>query len=128
MTKERKLAIQIWTEIKEHILHSEHPVSGDGVLYRKTALNTRYNVYWNYGCWFCHYIRTPDVPYDGYSGCERCPLFKYAKQQRGACGCDVGNRRAPYALLMSNATDNKTKVEACDIIIAALKGKLEIGD
>ena len=101
MTKERKLAIQMWQNIRRYIKR--------GGLRRSTGVRDyKYNfcekkkLHWEYDCWFCNYIER----------CEHCPLK--------SCSSSSGSA---YAIAAWKIEDIEQRVEACDKIIAALKGE-----
>lgn len=126
MTKERKIAIKIWEEIKAFILSSPQAITSSSFIHMKHSTTRKYGMHWNCSCWFCHYIRKIVRDDEGFmvdEGCNKCPLHKLAHAAPGDCGCDIDLVQAPYARLLSDYTDNGIKAEACDIIIKALKGE-----
>ena len=99
MTKERKLAIQMWKNIRRYIKR--------GRLRRRDSLRDyKYNfcekkkLHWEHDCWFCNYIER----------CSRCPLKR----------CIAGST---YAIAAWDIENIVQRVKACDKIIAALKGE-----
>ena len=126
MTKERKIAIKIWEEIKAFILSSPQDVTSRSFIAMKHSITRKHGMYWNCNCWFCHYVRKTVRNDEGFivdEGCDRCPLHKLVRAAPGDCGCDIGLAQAPYARLANDWTDNAIKAEACDMIIKALKGE-----
>lgn len=124
MTKERRIAVKIWEELKAFILSSPQHVTGDSFCTMKSSIIHKYGMHWHCTCWFCHYIRKPARDENSWvinEGCDKCPLHKLVRAAPGKCGCDKA--RAPYARLMDDCTDNAMKAEACDTIIKALKGE-----
>ena len=123
MTKERRLAIQMWEEIREAIRTAKRPrdVNTEFIRRIKRHFTTEYELYWKYGCWFCQYVRYKDVHVHG-EGCQRCPLSDGSAEailgHRSGCWHNAYNR-VVYARL------RKTKLKACDEIIATLKGALK---
>lgn len=100
MTKERRLAIEMWEQIVD-VLENGTP----GKCYLP-VINTikedfcrAHNLEWKYCCWFCQYVRRdwrPDLPSrEGIpkyrNGCQRCPLYKERADIFDAngdeCGC-----------------------------------------
>lgn len=119
MTKERKAAIEQWEKIKDRILQ-------DGIFDKP---DSGYD--WWYNCWFCNYIRLPylrvcEHPHD--NGCCKCPLWKWADAHNGEsftkndCGCS-GYYNTLYYTVTDNSEKREKRIEACDLIIAALKGE-----
>ena len=104
MTRERKLAIQMWEEIKEQI--PEWPVDKIAVFLRgsKIKFQCENGVEWSIGCWFCQYTR---------EDCSRCPLKS----------CDYKDPTTAWARIVDECSSLETRLEACDEIIAALKGE-----
>lgn len=100
MTKERRLAIQMWEEIVEALKCEtpEHPVFECKM---KTDFCRKHGLDWYADCWFCHYI----------DNCIRCPISE------GGC-----NGKSPFRTLI-NSTSRLERVKAARHIIAALKGK-----
>ena len=128
MTKERKIAIKIWEELKAFILSSPQNVTGNSFVVKKHYLISKYGMHWDCHCWFCQYVRYKRVTRDddGYivdEGCDKCPLHKLAHAAPGDCGCHSSLMQSPYARLINDYAENTVKAEACDIIIKALKGE-----
>lgn len=126
MTKERRIAIKIWEELKAFILSSPQNVTGNIFVAKKHLVTAGYDMHWDCSCWFCQYVRKGVRNADGFTideGCDKCPLHKLAHAAPGDCGCHLHLQQAPYARLASDYTDNAVKAEACDTIIKALKGE-----
>ncbi len=84
MTKERKLAIDMWLWIREHYAEWNDYFKGsryeDGFVEKMKfrfldAENNGEHPAWRGTCWLCTYMRTPvpDSPLKLHT-CERCPL------------------------------------------------------
>lgn len=67
MTRERRLAVQMWREIAKKIRSVEYV----GVKQEKVRFCVSHNLVWSYNCWFCQYMRN----------CDECRLEKIG----GAC-------------------------------------------
>jgi hypothetical protein len=102
MTRERRLAIQMWEEIKEFIQESpELPVSDF-----KDTFCFEHGLSWGCSCWFCQYIKY----------CCDCPIQ----------GCILSGGIPEGSNLYTLAVRGETleeRIEACDKIILALKGE-----
>lgn len=98
MTKERRLAIEMWEQIVE-VLENGEP----GKCYLpiinsiKEDFCKAHNLEWKHYCWFCQYVRRDWRPYLSsreevpkyWNGCQRCPLYKERADILGddECGC-----------------------------------------
>ena len=83
MTKERKLAIDMWLWIREHYQEWDEYFWGSG---DTESLATMMKCefldaeelpipVWRSMCWLCHYVRTPAPDSaEKFFTCERCPL------------------------------------------------------
>lgn len=122
MTKERKLAIQMWEEIKAHIRDVKRPSDVDASFIWRIKLNfmTEHNLDWMHGCWFCQYVRYHDEVHG--EGCQRCPLSNGSADAIN--GYDSGCSDNVFATVL-DARMRKTKLKACDEIIRILKGALK---
>lgn len=118
MTKERRLAIQMWEEIAE-----QQPSSIS--VYKKGFCKEHY-LNWRNECWFCQYVRQ-DYRYDLPSRrhivwvkneCQKCPIYKYNGCTGDQCGCSQG--LYPQALM---GPDVAKRREAAEIIVRLLKGE-----
>lgn len=122
MTKERRLAMQMWEEIRAHIRDVKRPKDVDAQFIRelKDRFMQEHELNWPHGCWFCKYVRYYDKTHG--EGCQRCPLSDgYSSTILGeTSGCaDNAFHRVLHARM------RKTKLKACDEIIATLKGALK---
>lgn len=97
MTKERRLAIQMWRELE--IINSVFPCLVSGKQYKKEFC-ARYNLTWTRGCWFCQYMPS----------CSKCPL-------QDCPMCDEA---------VDSCTEYKQRLVACEKMMAALKGEYKI--
>lgn len=102
MTKERKLAIQMWEEVKKQL-----PGWHYGIVAALKTLKANFcrqnGLDWKYDCWFCQYFRY---------NCFKCPLKS----------CYYTGPTA-WARITNENTSLETKLQAVDEIIAALKGE-----
>ena len=119
MTKERKLAIEMWKTIRQAIII--HPNTSISLI--KADFCAEHNLNWDYNCWFCQYMRNDDYDEsDRLKGCTKCPIaHNAAKAKPSLCGC------LPFSLwdMATNSIFSKeVKLEACDKIIKALGGKV----
>ena len=121
MTKERRLAIQMWEEIKEAIRIVKRPsdVYATFISHIKLNFMIEHKLDWQHGCWFCQYVRYHDEIHG--EGCQRCPLSDGSADAINgyASGC---NDNAYDTVLCARM--RKTKLKACDEIIATLKGEI----
>ena len=112
MTKERRIAIDMWEWIRANwdmylsFKDSEEcPNKEDALLLMKDIYLADKGVNWASNCWFCEYIRSSQRHM---RGCRLCPLQS----------CSSG----PYHTLANNPTYEEY-VDACDQIIEALGGE-----
>lgn len=122
MTRERRLAIQMWEEIKYAIINAERPsdINSSTITELKYKFCFTHKLNWNHGCWFCEYVRYKDYIHG--EGCQRCPLSDGSK---GAIiGESSGCCRNAYSRVC-DARMRKTKLKACDEIIRILNGRLK---
>lgn len=118
MTKERKLAIEMWKYIRDnHDAYVEYiDTHGDDEDFEdedaladlKHKFLKDKDVHWAMSCWFCQYI--------GHRGrtfstcrCKYCPLKS----------CDTG----AYYILTHSPTQDQY-IDACNLIIEALGGEI----
>ena len=122
MTRERRLAIQMWEEIKAHIRDAKRPSDIDAgwIMLFKHAFCADRNISWFHNCWFCKYVRYHDEVHG--EGCQRCPLSDGHKD--AILGFDSGCCKNAYSRVL-NAKQRKTKLKACDEIIRILNGRLK---
>lgn len=100
MTKERRLAIQMWEQIVEALEQGKHDTKYARPIAQviKEAFCEEHNLEWKHGCWFCQYVRhdyryrLPSRRYidSHYNGCQKCPLYKEGKGifEDDDCGCE----------------------------------------
>lgn len=146
MTKERKIAIKIWEEIKQRILTDTLPsqmLHVSKVLIAReydVSSDTSCSIRWDNVCWFCQYVRRDYKRFGDYQegtgkglgeeGCNFCPLAKAhplydPSDASHDCGCFLHG--SPYKIVSSIYRPKEERAAACDIIIKALKGeKIEI--
>lgn len=148
MTKERKLAIKMWEDIKQRILTDTLPRPTESFYLNKMVIAKEHGVSWDNSCsikwdnacWFCQYVRRDYKHFGDYwedtgkglgeEGCNHCPLAKAHPQYDPSdaqhdCGCDLFG--APFYIVCSRYRSKEERAAACDIIIKALKGeKIEI--
>lgn len=112
MTKERKIAIEMWKYIRDsYSIYRDYIDKHDGdvedilCFLKKQFLDDKC-VHWAKHCWFCQYIGHRDRCLGTYR-CKLCPLKS----------CDTG----PYGLLMHGCTQS-LYIDACNKIIKALGG------
>lgn len=108
MTRERKLAIQMWEEVKRQLPGwcKEYPWAvADFLHHSKIDFCEQNGLLWQFDCWFCQYI----------NNCDKCPLRS----------CDFNNHLTIWHRIVSEDTSLKTKLQAVDEIIAVLKGGIK---
>lgn len=99
MTKERRLAIEMWKDIRSRIIMLGQRMRGGDIVEYKFMFCRKHDLKWSGDCWFCHYIHN----------CVKCPL--------GGCSSDG------YYGHVSDYWDKDVRVEACNNIIKALGGE-----
>lgn len=107
MTRERKLAIQMWEGVKKQLpeWYKEHPCDiVDFLRYFKANFCDQNGLAWLHNCWLCQYI---------YDKCDKCPLRS----------CDYEDPLTAWARIVDEQTTLEVKLQAVDEIIAALKGE-----
>lgn len=121
MTKERRLAIQMWEEIKAYIRDVKRPSDIDilAITKIKCDFTLKHRVQWRHGCWFCKYVRYLDEIHG--EGCQRCPLSD--GHADAILGYKSGCCHNAYSRVVK-ARLRKTKLKACDEIIVTLKGEI----
>lgn len=114
MTKERRIAIDMWRWIRANwdmYLRFKDEVecatSEDALLLMKDIYLADKGVNWASNCWFCTYLKLRPEPRP-MRGCSLCPLQS----------CSSG----PYHTLVYSLTYEEY-VDACDQIIEALGGE-----
>ena len=116
MTRERRIAIEMWKYIRAQYSPEFNGIQEDRVVSLKREylfnlyIQGQDHPYWAFYCWFCHYIGKRDRPGHRYdtSRCEKCPLRD--------CGDDSVYMR------LCLAGSEEEWIEACDEIIRALGG------
>lgn len=138
MTKERKLAIKIWEDIKQRILAGEFDRVFSFYMRKAEIVHTEYHIDWMDSCWFCQYVRRDYNRFGDYwehtgkgkglgeEGCNLCPLAKAHPKYNPSdaeqdCGCMLVG--SPWHTLCKRHASRKKKAKACDLIIKALKGE-----
>ena len=114
MTRERKLAIQMWEEVKKQLPEWGHEPVVELKTY-KMDFCFFHGLDWKFDCWFCQYVREHSriITWDKDQECVKCPLQS----------CDHMNPLTAWARIVNGDTSLETKLQACDDIIAALKGE-----
>lgn len=122
MTRERRLAIQMWEEIKYAIIKAERvkDIDGSAVRRMKSIFCFNHNLRWFENCWLCHYVRYHDELHG--EGCQRCPLSDGHKE--AIIGVESGCYKNAYNRVIHAQTRN-AKLKACDEIIRILNGRLK---
>ena len=127
MTKERRLAIEMWEQIVEALENGEYGSRFvDFLTNIKSYFCRKHNLEWKYGCWFCQYVRKDwrnlpsriNIPVD-VSGCQCCPLYKERKDilNYDDSGC------AGFKKTLWRQVVNDGDVEAAKRILELLRGK-----
>lgn len=118
MTKERKLAIKMWEQIKEEFIKDD---SDPFTLMRlKSNFTQKYGLRWKHDCYFCQYVRKNDN-IGLVQGCQKCPIATFeARLNKYTCGC---NKYSIYHFIHSYYIPKFMKIFACNKIIKALKRK-----
>lgn len=122
MTKERKLAIQMWEEIAQ-----QHP---DSVYEYKDSFCKEHDLDWQNDCWLCQYVRQDyraDLPsregfLTGYNRCQKCPIYKYNRCTGDECGCEPKSKESVF-MQARFAVDPSDRQEAAKTIARLLKGE-----
>jgi hypothetical protein len=120
MTRERKLAIQMWEEIKDKIKSDN--ISMDEIREMKYKFTFEHNLGWLHSCYFCEYIRCERF-YDtlDLQGCQKCPIAKpISRICLNKCGCGTFST---YSVIINKRYPKFIRVMACNKIIKALKKK-----
>ena len=98
MTKERKLAIQMWEQIVGALEQGKHDTKYARPIAQviKEAFCEEHNLQWKCDCWFCQYVRRDyrDMPSryrirNDWNGCQHCPLYHEHEDILAfdECGC-----------------------------------------
>lgn len=122
MTKERRLAIRMWEEIRARIRDTTRLKDID--LWRvsdwKRQFCIDHELHWMHNCWLCQYVRYHDVLHG--EGCQRCPLSD--GHEEAIIGIESGCYENAYHRVI-HARTRKAKLKACDEIIRILNGRLK---
>ena len=124
MTKERKLAIKMWKQIRKGIKFKRHFFGIISINCLKSDFCIKHNLNWFHLCWFCQYIRRGEFSHKplGKQGCNLCPIAtKEAKLNSNVCGCNSYD--SLWEIVTNEYLKTKVRLEACDKIIKALKGE-----
>lgn len=115
MTKERKIAIEMWKYIRDnydkydaYVSDYEYDEGEDALCDLKREFLKDKDIKWAMNCWFCEYIGHRGRSFNTYR-CKKCPLES----------CETG----PYYILMSSPTQLQY-IDACNQIIEALGGEI----
>lgn len=103
MTRERKLAIQMWEEIKRQLPQWKYDIAVNVKTF-KADFCWQNDLAWKWDCWFCQYFR---------GDCDKCPLHS----------CHHCDPAAAWCRLVDEYGTIESRIAACDEIIAALKGQ-----
>lgn len=128
MTKERRIAIEMWEFIIRNFDES------DAHSLKEAFANMHPEIDWQNNCWFCEYCRRDHrYGHPGREGidrcannCECCPLYKYEiahgnyPESEDACGCSYTDWNNDP--LFERAQEGGDK-EAAEIILKLLKGE-----
>ena len=97
MTKERRLAIEIWEQIVRELENENRKAELFVVVNNvKRVYCLSNNLNWKHNCWFCQYVRRDYRPMKSRediskwsNGCQKCPLYKEKADilDDGDCGC-----------------------------------------
>lgn len=121
MTKERKLAIELWQAMRKKVSDGEIADVLDMALAKRNWLEA-HNIVWYHDCWFCNYFRQ-DID-DNFDDDEeettyktsKCPLNRYRPSR-----CEGSCRQ--YTIACNRRYPLEQRLAAVDNIIKALKGE-----
>jgi hypothetical protein len=119
MTKERRLAIEMWQAIREKLCNGELQSNLD---LHKAKLDwlRAHNIDWYSECWFCHYFRqVADSEY--YEGSTKSRSFKCPLNCNHSDPCD--GYCPQYRIAHCSKNPLAQRLAAVDNIINALKGE-----
>jgi len=120
MTKERRLAIMMWEEIRVQIRYTTRLKDTRRIADWKRQFCMEHELHWMYGCWLCQYVRYHDELHG--EGCQRCPLSD--GHEEAIIGTESGCYKNAYNRVI-HARTRKAKLKACDEIIRILNGRLK---
>lgn len=118
MTKERKIAIEMWQAIREKLSNGELRQSFELTLRKYIWLESR-NIHWHASCWFCHYLR------------QDSDFFKSPAHESRSHKCPLNSQRPSkceghckqYRIADDCLCTREQRLAAVDNIIKALKGE-----
>jgi len=120
MTKERRLAIQMWEEISAHMKNAKRIdlLSPDYICKLIRGFVREHQLDWLCDSWFCQYARYRDGIHG--IGCQRCPISDRRRDTMDGytSGC---SHNVYYKVLYGKTL--KIRREACDEIVRVLKGE-----
>ena len=119
MTKERRLAIQMWRMIREKVRRRKRPMTSFDLFHIKRDFCEKYGLKWWHECWFCTYVRNNRDLHG--EGCQRCPIADKTDNDVMS-GISSGCCRGLYHDVLYGDTV-AVRVLACNKIIQALQGK-----
>lgn len=121
MTKERKLAVEMWEIIRQAIENNKHLIHSD-ISEIKKKFCKEHHLEWVSGCWFCTYVRKSVLSRGRRKGCNACPIARFDDPLGIFFGCD---KDSLYAIVLNhrNNFSIEERLEACDKIIKALEGE-----
>lgn len=130
MTKERRLAIEMWEQIVEALEQGRRDTKYARPIASviKEEFCEEHKLEWKCNCWFCQYLRHDYRNMssrcgikDSWNGCQRCLLYREHEDIMGydECGCTEGKE----TLWKQVYEDNN--VFAAKRILELLKGKEE---
>lgn len=116
MTKERRLAIEMW----QYIRKKTSQICGPELYKAKLDWIRAHNIAWYSECWFCHYFRqVADSEY--YEGEHKSKSFKCPLNCKRQYPCD--GHCVQYSIVYSSNKSLEQRLAAVDNIIKALKGE-----
>lgn len=129
MTKERRLAVEMWEQIAERISDT-----GFDIGRFKSDFCKEHNLRWQHSCWFCQYVRKDCQDYlpssvtrglRGENGCQECPIYKYNGCTEDECGCTYWYGHGLYAIVCNayGAFSKEERIEAAKTIARLLRGE-----
>lgn len=133
MTRERRLAILMWEEIKDYI--KENDLKGvrttlAEIFNYKCNFMKKHNVDWINGCYLCNYIKPLEEDYE--IKCQKCPLYKSSNyfiknKEKGCIDFYLLSNQAfgvkKKFLKSENEIKKEIRLQACENIINILRGK-----
>lgn len=124
MTKERRLAIEMWEQIVEALEHDSRNVYEE-VNQIKARFCCEHTLNWKCECWFCQYVRqdwrampSREAISKRVNGCQKCPLYKEHEDSLDYDECGCTNDKQTLWTRVSDYED----VEAARRILELLRG------